>query len=338
MKKGKILTNPLIRSVLRHPYPQKEERALTRNGAVLFAEEDGTIYGTSQSTLIYGGDYAEALCLYRSLNAALAAGMIPETLQLLLTVPVSETEQMLSQRMEILTELAECENLRIAGGHTTVSDKVSSPVLSTVISGKFAKREALLAEGRLRKMFTKASGQNLSGPALVMTGLSGQCGAGILLREKREVLRGRFSEEFLSEAALSREMLSVRKAAEMMRDFGAVMHPVSEGGLFSALYSFAEGFGCGFTVDLYEVPIRQETVEICNFLDVNPYELLSTGALVAAVLDGEACVSALQGIGVQASVIGCLQPGKQKILLKRDEQRYLERPKQDPLMCLPDFG
>ena len=62
MKKGKVLTNPLIRSVLRHPYPQKEERALTRDGAVLFAEEDGTIYGTSQSTLIYGGDYAEALC------------------------------------------------------------------------------------------------------------------------------------------------------------------------------------------------------------------------------------------------------------------------------------
>ena len=338
MKKGKILTNPLIRSVLRHPYPQKEERALSRDGAVLFAAEDGAAYGSSQSTLVYGGEYAEALCLYRSLNAALAAGMIPETLQLLLTLPVSETEQMLNQRMKTFTELAGRENLRITGGHTTVSDKVSDPVLSSVISGKFARKEALPAEERLREMFSEASGQNLPGPALVMTGSSGQCGTGILLQEKREVLRGRFSEEFLSEAALSWEMLSVRKAAEMMRDFGAVMHPVSEGGLFSALYSFAEGYGCGFTVDLYEVPIRQETVEICNFLDVNPYELLSTGALIAAVLDGEACVLALQEIGVQASVIGCLQPGKQKILQKRDEQRSLERPKQDPLMRLSDFG
>ena len=31
----------------------------------------------------------------------------------------------------------------------------------------------------------------------------------------------------------------------------------------------------GFTVELLDIPLRTETIELCNTFDLNPYELLS---------------------------------------------------------------
>jgi len=328
MKKGKILTIPLIRSVLRHSFPQKEESAFRYDGAVLHA----------QTTVVYGGEHAEALCFYRALNAALCEGMHPESLQLLLTLPESETETALDERMRKFECLAESENIRVSGGHTAFSDKVSSPVLSAVLSGEFGEIRADTAPNPVKTLFDLADSAGQSAPALLMIGTAGECGAGIYLQESREALAERFSADFLFGAEIREERLSVRKAAEILQAQDALLYPLSEGGLLSALYGFSEGYGTGFSADLLSVPIRQETVEICNFFDINPYELWSEGALLAAAADREAALSALRSSGIPAAVIGQLLPGKQKIILKKDEESFLERPKQDPVMRLSNFG
>ncbi len=288
MKKGKILTNPLIRSVLRAPFPQREKEELVRDGAVLGrgSTTDAPLFGAGMSTTVYGREHAEALSFYRSLNSALAAGIEPESVLLFLTLPVSETETVLANRMRRFQNLAEGENLRISGGHTTFSENVRVPVLGTVISGKFAKKEACP--------------QKLSGLDLVIAGTAGAAGASLYLEEHRKTLRERFTDAFLDGAKIREEELSVRKAAGILSEEGAIMHDISEGGAFSALYTFAEGLGTGFSVDLYAVPILQETIEICNFFDVNPYEMLSTGAILAAVRDGKSCVGKLTDAGIRS--------------------------------------
>jgi hydrogenase expression/formation protein HypE len=60
----------------------------------------------------------------------------------------------------------------------------------------------------------------------------------------------------------------------------------------------ADGAGIGLDVALKRIPIQQETVEICEFFGVNPYQMLSTGALLIAAADGEGLVQkmALEGI------------------------------------------
>ena len=61
----------------------------------------------------------------------------------------------------------------------------------------------------------------------------------------------------------------------------------------------------GFEVDLYRIPVRQETIEVCERYELNPYRLLSSGCVLAAAdngvlqqitprfttIDGIACVS-----------------------------------------------
>jgi hydrogenase expression/formation protein HypE len=37
----------------------------------------------------------------------------------------------------------------------------------------------------------------------------------------------------------------------------------------------AEASGVGLEIDLKKIPVRQETIEICEFFGINPYELIS---------------------------------------------------------------
>ena len=64
------------------------------------------------------------------------------------------------------------------------------------------------------------------------------------------------------------------------------MHDITEGGVFGALWEMAEGAGTGLDVDLRKIPIRQETVEICEFFGVNPYLIMSSGSMMIASDDG----------------------------------------------------
>ena len=44
------------------------------------------------------------------------------------------------------------------------------------------------------------------------------------------------------------------------------MHDITEGGIFGALWEIGEASGTGITADLRKIPIKQETVEICEVL------------------------------------------------------------------------
>ena len=48
----------------------------------------------------------------------------------------------------------------------------------------------------------------------------------------------------------------------------------------------AAGSKVGLDIDLKKIPIRQETVEVCEALGLNPYILMSSGSMMIAVPDG----------------------------------------------------
>ena len=50
------------------------------------------------------------------------------------------------------------------------------------------------------------------------------------------------------------------------------MTSLSKGGIYKALWDIGEKCGTGLTVELKSIPIKQETVEICEVFDINPYE------------------------------------------------------------------
>lgn len=70
----------------------------------------------------------------------------------------------------------------------------------------------------------------------------------------------------------------------------SAMHDVTEGGIFGALWEMAEASGVGLCVDLKKIPIRQETIEICEFFNLNPYQLISSGSMLIGTDHGSQLV------------------------------------------------
>jgi hydrogenase maturation factor len=121
------------------------------------------------------------------------------------------------------------------------------------------------------------------------------------------------------------------EAAVAIKSGVCAIHNVSEGGILAALWELAEGAGVGLTIDLKKLPIRQETVEICNHCNVNPYELLSGGCLLMTTSDGLGLVTALQQKEIPAVVVGKTTDSKDRLILNEDEVRYLDRPHEDSI-------
>ena len=81
--------------------------------------------------------------------------------------------------------------------------------------------------------------------------------------------------------------------------------------------------------DLKKIPVKQETIEICEYYDINPYYLYSAGAMLAGTDNGEALVAELAAAGIPAVVIGRVTDGKDRIIRNGEDVRFLDRPKQD---------
>ena len=91
------------------------------------------------------------------------------------------------------------------------------------------------------------------------------------LIEQQPLLAERFPARFLAHAK-SPEPAAPPKFAEMPVSIG-------EGGLWAALWKLGEAAQTGLAVDAAAVFIRQESVEICEFLGLDPYALPSCGTV-----------------------------------------------------------
>ena len=99
----------------------------------------------------------------------------------------------------------------------------------------------------------------------------------------------------------------------------------------AALWALADSSGVGIQVELKKLPIRQETVEVCEFCNANPYELISGGSLLMVAEDGAALVNALHEAGIPAVVVGKITDSNDRIIMNDDEKRYLDKPKMDEI-------
>lgn len=157
-------------------------------------------------------------------------------------------------------------------------------------------------------------------------------GTAILASRYRESLLTRYPAWFIETAAGFDHYLStIPEAAVALKSNVCAIHNVSEGGIFAALWELAEGAGVGLTIDLKKLPIRQETVEICNHCDINPYELLSGGCLLMTCRDGDSLVGALEQAEIPAVVVGKITDSKDRLILNEGEVRYLDRPHEDSI-------
>lgn len=153
-----------------------------------------------------------------------------------------------------------------------------------------------------------------------------------LVREKRQALRKRFSAAMLQDAEAFETDISTEKEQNAAAAFGAAaIYPLGEGGILNGLWYLMEEAHTGMEVDLRKIPIRQETVEICEFFDLNPYYMASKGALLILTDNGSQMVRKLEHEGIPAAAIGGTTAGNDRILYNQGNKRYLDRPQKEEL-------
>lgn len=144
-----------------------------------------------------------------------------------------------------------------------------------------------------------------------------------------ERLRQRFPARMIEEAAAFDRYLSIiPEAATAMKSGVCGIKAVSQGGIFAGLWEMAEEAGVGLEADLRKIPVRQETIEICEVFGENPYELSSGGCLIMTAEDGNALAAALMREGIPAVVIGRTTRGNDRVLYNEGRKQFLNKPRQ----------
>ena len=210
---------------------------------------------------------------------------------MLLTPETREEE--LKEMMRGVESACSQLNMEVMGGHTEITDVVKHPLISVTGVGTIKKEEVLVTS-------SVKPGQDI-----VITKWIGLEGTSIAAKEKEAELLERFAPSFVETAKHFDQYLSVVPEAKIAKEWGvSAMHDITEGGVFGALWEMGSGSNVGLDIDLKKIPIRQETVEVCELLGLNPYILMSSGSMMIATDDGYGLVRKLNQAGIEASVIG----------------------------------
>ena len=182
------------------------------------------------------------------------------------------------------------------------------------------------------------TGRMEAGQDLVAVGYAGAWGAARIAGEKGEQLKCRFSPGYLREAVFRREA-PLPSDISFWEEMGAVEYePAGEGGILTALWILSGAYGLGIEFSLRAIPLRQETVEICEEFGLNPYRLYSRDCGVLAAPNGGRLAERLQREGIPAAVIGRVKRGIAREILSEEGVAYLERPREDEMWkVLPEI-
>ncbi len=319
MRIGKITENALKRSVLkqiRTEYKGIESAAVGSDCA--FSKEKKTFSAICPVTADISdpGFYAAI----KASNSLIAQGIEPDHVALSILLPADAEEKTLKQVVNDAILAARTVGTTYAGGHTEVTAAVKRPVVTASAVGTY--------EGGKEALWPKPH----AGQSLVVTKWIALEGTAMLAKEKKTELSSKYPVPFIEDAERFRDLMDIRKEAEIAGRFHASVHDASCGGIYAALWELAQRAGCGLKADLKKIPIRQETIEICEFFELNPYQMLSGGALLLAADDAEGLVRALEDEGINAAVIGSLVEGNDRIIVNDDEERFLELPQSDEIL------
>lgn len=169
------------------------------------------------------------------------------------------------------------------------------------------------------------------GQDLIIAGYVGLCGAAVIAREKEAELLTRLSPQFVNRCINIFENQSAPDR-HCYEEAGATEYePSGEGGIMNTLWTLFDEYRLGFEIQLRALPIRQETVEVCEVFDVNPYRLRSDGCVVLAAENGGDLVRRLREKEIYAAVIGKVKAGIKRRILNGETESFLDRPKPDEL-------
>ena len=323
MKTGKVPVNILKRSII-NEIKQKNKEVFKGAGVGadyallrLKALEDIVV---TTNTYEASNSLSAALAVYKAGNNMACSGAVLIAVTVSMTLPVEFQESELKAYMKAMDDAAEKLQVEIAGGDTQISENVQVPILTVTGIGRVSAENSM----EERKV--------CAGQELVVSKWIGMEGALLIVNAKEEELQNRYPYAMLDRVmAMEHEMTVLLEAATAVKSEVSAMHDLSEGGILGGLWEFAGKHGVGLEIDIKKIPVKQEVIEICEYFELNPYALRSGGSLLMAVNNGSNLVWELNKLGIEASVIGRITDGNDRIIRNQEETRYLDLPQADEI-------
>ena len=256
-------------------------------------------------------------------NDVATFGAKPRWFLATILLPENADEELLREIMEDMHKSAEKLGISIVGGHTEVTIGLNRPIVIGTMLGEVKKEKLVRSNG------AKA------GDVIILTKGAGIEGTAIIASEREEELRNVFGDELVERAKRFLEKISVVKEALIAAEIGVhAMHDPTEGGIANGFHEMADAAGLGFKVYHDRIPIAEETRKLCEYFNLDPLALISSGSLLIAAPreKANAIVEAIKKEGIPAEVVGeFLENSNVKVIVKNGKETPLKRPETDEI-------
>jgi hydrogenase maturation factor len=215
--------------------------------------------------------------------------------------------------------------IAIVGGHCESTPGLANPIVVGCVMGLTNKGNYVTAGGAK------------PGDRLVLTKSAGIEGTAILASDREQQLTKVMNAETLGNAKKFYSQISVVKDALTAYRTGGVhaMHDPTEGGVVGGIHEMADASNLGVRVFEEKIVVEPETAKICRFFEIDPLQLIGSGALLIAAEAEKTSeiIDNLRKEHIDASIIGEFGGNVNKrLLIKSDGSvQDLPRPVSDHL-------
>jgi hydrogenase expression/formation protein HypE len=260
------------------------------------------------------------LAVHVGCNDIASCGVEPLGILITILAPKGTTEQDLDIVMSDICQTSELLNVEILGGHTEITNAVTRFVIITTTVGKVPSNALV-----------KTSGAQ-PGDRIILTKSAGIEGTAIIAHDKEDELHKNLDSKTIETAKSFINSISVVKEGIIAGKFGvSSMHDVTEGGVLGAVWEVAEASVVGAKIYKDLIPIEEETKIICNYFDIDPLKLISSGCMLITCKDGDKLVKEMLEKGIKATVIGMITKETERIIKSGNGFEEIHQPDSDEL-------
>jgi len=252
-------------------------------------------------------------------------GVEPAFLFSCLMLPEGADRKIVEAISTQMSNAAQELGIAIVGGHCESTPKLVNPIVVGCMMGFTQKGNYVTAAG------AKAGDQ------IILTKSAGIEGTAILASDRENELKQTLNTTILNKAKEFYRQISVVKDALTAHQTGGVhaMHDPTEGGVVNGLHEMADAAELGVKVFQENIAIQPETAKICSYFDIDPLQLISSGALLIAAEKNktEPIIESLNQQKISATAIGefTTKSSQRMLISKSGKAQKLERPTSDHL-------
>lgn len=261
------------------------------------------------------------LAVHISCNDVASNGVAPLGLMLTLMAPEGTTSEEIELIMKQAGEAARELKVEIIGGHTEITPAVNKIIISSTAIGR-----------QMKENVVHSKGAN-SGDSIIMTKNLGLEGTAIIAHDWEEKLTDSLGKDVVEKAKKMMDGISVVPEGIIAGEIGvSSMHDITEGGLLGAIWEIWEASHMGGVIYKDLVNIAPETEKICEYFNIDPFKLISSGCMIMTVSKDkeERLLSAFKEKGIEARCIGDVTR-EGRYMMDGEKKIEIETPESDEL-------